>query len=510
MPSPTVPESLRRSLSDRYELEEIIGRGGMATVYRAHDPKHGRDVAVKVLRSDLGEAIGPVRFLREIEIAARLTHPNILPLYDSGDAEGQLYYVMPFIEGESLRGLLNRVRLMDTDGAVEITRRVADALDYAHRQGIVHRDIKPENILLPGGQPVVADFGIAKAASSATGDAGLTRTGFALGTPGYMSPEQAAGLLDLGPTTDVYSLGVVTYEMLVGNLPRAWVTPDYLTEGRFLEAEPEHRTQLDRLPPGMERGLLRALALRPEERFPTPGEFATALESPETLTVPARPLPTSSPAIDGRVAHARSEPSPSGSQFPMTRRTVATAPEPAGGFLGAPSILVAERAVEGEVLPEDLDELVEEARLAFRAVGHKAGTERAVTWTARRPKDTGKGFDLGDIFNSDDEVPDVLMRVSARRGQTHIRLEHRLGGAAGGIFGGVMGGGGGGGLGIVFGVGLGALGLPVALVFAGAAGWVGGTYFLSRAIYRAVVQSKQHRLESLADRLAEQCEEALD
>ncbi len=504
-----IPETLRRSLSDRYELEEIIGRGGMATVYRAHDPKHGRRVAVKVLRSDLGEAIGPARFLREIEIAARLTHPNILPLYDSGDAEGQLYYVMPFIEGESLRGLLNRVRLMDTDGAVEITRRVADALDYAHGQGIMHRDIKPENILLPGGQPVVADFGIAKVASGATSDAGLTRTGFALGTPGYMSPEQAAGLLDLGPTTDVYSLGVVTYEMLVGALPRAWVTPDYLTEGRFLEAEPEHRTQLDRLPPGMERVLLRALALRPEERFPSAGEFATALEAPETLTVATRPLPAPAPPLEGLAPYTRSDAAPSGAQFPMTRRTVATAPEPAGGFLGAPSVLVAERVLEGEVLPEDLGHLVEEARVTFRAVGHTVHTERAVIWTARRPKDTEKEFDLGDIFNSDDEVADVLMRVGARRGQTHVRVEQRLGGAAGGIFGGVMGGGGGGGLGVVFGVGLGALGLPVALVFAGAVTWVGGTYFLARAIYRAVVQSKQHRLESLADRLVEQCEEAL-
>jgi tRNA A-37 threonylcarbamoyl transferase component Bud32 len=505
----TVPDSLRRSLGDRYQLEKIIGRGGMATVYRAHDPKHGRRVAVKVIRADLGEAIGPARFLREIEIAARMTHPNILPLYDSGDAEGQLYYVMPFIEDESLRALLNRVGLMDTDGAVEITRGVADALDYAHRQGIVHRDIKPENILLPGGQPVVADFGIAKAAIGAASDAGLTRTGFAVGTPGYMSPEQAAGLLDIGPTTDVYSLGVVTYEMLVGALPRAWVTPDYLAEGRFLEAEPEHRMQLDRLPPGMERALLHALALRPEERFPSPGEFAAALDSPETLTTPVRPLPAPA-AASGSLAPSRQwDAEPTGTPFPMTQRTTAAAPESAGGFLGAPSTLVAERVVEGEVLPEDCDDLVEEARATFRAVGHTARAERTVIWTARRPKETGKGFDWDSILDSDDEVADILMRVRAGRGQTHIRVEQRLGGAAGGIFGGVMGGGGGGGLGVAFGVGLGALGLPVALVLAGAAGWVGGTYLLARGIYRAVVQSKQRRLESLADRLAELCEEAV-
>ncbi|NIM52312.1 MAG: hypothetical protein GTN62_13565, partial [Gemmatimonadales bacterium] len=369
---------------------------------------------------------------------------------------------------------------------------------------------KPENILLPGGQPVVADFGIAKAASAATSDAGLTRTGFALGTPGYMSPEQAAGLLDLEPSTDVYSLGVVTYEMLVGALPRAWVTPDYLTEGRFLDAEPEHRAQLDRLPPGIERALLRALALRSEERFPSPGEFATALESPETLTVPARPLPTPTAPPEGLVPSTRSDAEPSGAQFPITRRTVATAPEHVGGFLGAPSRLVAERVVEGEVLPEDLDDLIEEMRAAFHAVGHTAGTERAVIWTSRRPKDAEKGFNLGALFDSEDEVPDVLMRVGARRGQTHIRVEQSLGGAAGGVFGGVMGGGGAGGLGLLFGVGLAALGLPVALVFAGAGTWVGGTYFLARGIYRAVVHSKQHRLESLADRLAELCEETLE
>ncbi|MDH4045979.1 MAG: serine/threonine protein kinase, partial [Gemmatimonadota bacterium] len=200
-----LPEQLRQALAGRYDLEAMVGRGGMATVYRAREVKHGRTVAVKVLRSDLGELIGPERFIREIDIAARLMHPHILPLYDSGRADrpaGEeggdfLYYVMPFVADESLRGLLSRVRLMDTDGAVEIVTRVGAALDYAHGQGILHRDIKPENILLPGGQAVVTDFGIAKAVSSAAEPANLTRTGIALGTPGYMSPEQAAGLVDL-------------------------------------------------------------------------------------------------------------------------------------------------------------------------------------------------------------------------------------------------------------------------------------------------------------------------
>jgi serine/threonine-protein kinase len=193
---PDIPETLCAALRDRYDLEEVIGRGGMATVYRARDTKHNRRVAVKVLRNDLSELIGPDRFLREIDIAARLTHPNILPLHDSGNVDGTLYYVMPYIEGESLRALLSRIRLMDTEGALEIVRRVSDALDYAHARGILHRDIKPENILLPGGQAVLTDFGIAKAVSSATGDAGLTRTGVALGTPGYMSPEQATGVVE--------------------------------------------------------------------------------------------------------------------------------------------------------------------------------------------------------------------------------------------------------------------------------------------------------------------------
>ena len=158
---PDLPAQLLSGLAGRYTVEDVIGRGGMATVYRAVDQRHHRPVAIKVLRPDLAGSIGPERFLKEIQIAARLSHPHILPLHDSGDAGGMLYYVMPFIEGESLRGLMSRLGLMDLPGALEVTRRVADALDYAHRQGVLHRDIKPENILLPEGQAVVADFGIA-------------------------------------------------------------------------------------------------------------------------------------------------------------------------------------------------------------------------------------------------------------------------------------------------------------------------------------------------------------
>jgi serine/threonine protein kinase len=497
-----IPAELRRALAERYDLEEPIGRGGMATVYRARDVKHGRPVAVKVLRPDLGEVIGPERFHREIEIAARLTHPNILPLYDSGEAAGALYYVMPFVEGESLRGLLSRVGLMDTEGALELVRRVADALDYAHGEGILHRDIKPENILLPGGQAVLADFGIAKAISSATSPGNLTRTGIALGTPGYMSPEQAAGLLELDATTDVYSLAVVTYEMLVGGLPGAWITPDQLTAGRFVEATAEHRTQLDRLPAGMERGLLRALALRPEERFPSAGEFASALERPEMVTLAA-------PQVDRIVPTAAPAPRLPARQPFVTPPVEAPAPESA--LLGAPTVVRLERIVEGDVPPEEFPALVEETRATFGVMGYFATTERSLLWTGRKPKKPFNPLNLGELFESGSgDAPDALVRIAVRGGVTRIQIEQRLGDIAGGVYGGVWGGVGGGGLGIVFGVGIGALGLPLGLVFAGAAGTVAGSYALARAIYRAVVGSKRRRVESLMNRLVEHCEETAE
>jgi tRNA A-37 threonylcarbamoyl transferase component Bud32 len=493
---PDIPETLCAALRDRYDLEEVIGRGGMATVYRARDTKHNRRVAVKVLRNDLSELIGPDRFLREIDIAARLTHPNILPLHDSGNVDGTLYYVMPYIEGESLRALLSRIRLMDTEGALEIVRRVSDALDYAHARGILHRDIKPENILLPGGQAVLTDFGIAKAVSSATGDAGLTRTGVALGTPGYMSPEQATGVVELTATTDVYSLGVVTYEMLVGGLPRAWVMPDALRQGRFADAPPEHRAQLDRLAPGMERALVAALALRPEERLPSAGDFASALAHPETLAVPVRG-PTAARA--DLVATA-----------PAPRAEIATPTwvPPAAPFLGAPVVLVAERVVEGEVPADRFDSLVEEARATFHVMGHAARTERTLIWTGRRPKKPFNPMDMKRMFEEGwgDDAPDVAVRVAVRPGQTRVRVEQRIGELAGGIFGGVMGGLGGGGVAITLAIGIPVFGLPVLALIGGSLAFAGGSWGLSRAIYRAVVASRQAGLDALADQLVEYCE----
>ncbi len=269
-------EGLEAALRDRYKVEELIGEGGMATVHLARDLKHGREVAIKVMRPDIAAALGTNRFLKEIEIAARLTHAHIVPLYDSGKADGFLYYVMPFIEGSSLRGLLTAESRLDLSVAVPMTEQIADALDYAHRMGVLHRDIKPENILLSEGHAFVTDFGIAKAVSTAGGGT-ITRTGFGLGTPGYMSPEQAAGVRDLDARTDVYGLACVVYEMLVGETPGLWPTEEATRLGRFTDATPDQRMRLDELPGRVEQVLTKALAMRPADRFKTPVELADAL-----------------------------------------------------------------------------------------------------------------------------------------------------------------------------------------------------------------------------------------
>src|SRR3989454_4444926 len=209
---------LQAALADRYAIERELGRGGMATVYLAQDLKHHRKVAIKVLKPELAAALGPERFLQEIEIAAGLTHPHILPLYDSGEATGLLYYVMPYVEGETLRNRLDGAGQLPLAEAVQITREVADALSHAHSHDVVHRDIKPENILLEAGHAVVSDFGIARAITAAGGEE-LTGTGIAVGTPAYMSPEQSAGSRELDGRSDIYSLGCVLYEMLAGHPP---------------------------------------------------------------------------------------------------------------------------------------------------------------------------------------------------------------------------------------------------------------------------------------------------
>src|SRR5687767_15393857 len=211
-------DSLTRALGDRYTIERVLGRGGMAIVHLAEERKHQRKVAIKVLREDVGVSVGAERFLREIGIAARLSHPHIVPLIDSGEAEGLLYYVSPFVPGGSLRDLMKREKQLILDEAIRITTEVGNGLDYAHRNGFVHRDVKPENILFADGHALLADFGIAHARRVAGGDA-ITESGLAVGTPAYMSPEQATAEEDLDGSSDIYSLACVVYEMLTGEPP---------------------------------------------------------------------------------------------------------------------------------------------------------------------------------------------------------------------------------------------------------------------------------------------------
>ena len=271
-----VLDRLGASLSDRYRLERELGAGGMATVYLAHDLKHDRDVAIKVLHPDLGAALGGERFLTEIRTTARLQHPHILPLLDSGDADGLLYYVMPLVTGETLRTRLERERQLPIADAVLIAREVADALHYAHGLGVIHRDIKPENILLQGGHALVADFGIALAVQSA-GGARMTQTGLSLGTPQYMSPEQAMGERTIDARSDIYALGAMTYEMLTGAPPFTGASVQAIV-ARVLssDAEPPSRVR-HTIPTNVEQAVLTALAKLPADRQASAAEFATAL-----------------------------------------------------------------------------------------------------------------------------------------------------------------------------------------------------------------------------------------
>ena len=273
------PQRVSAALADRYRIERELGAGGMATVYLAHDLRHERDVAIKVLHPDLGAALGGERFLSEIRTTARLQHPHILPLLDSGEAEGLLYYVMPVVSGETLRALLDRAHQLPLADAVRIAREVASALDYAHRQGVIHRDIKPENILLHEGSALVADFGIALAVQSAGGQR-MTQTGLSLGTPQYMSPEQAMGERSIDGRADVYALGAMTYEMLVGDAPFTGTTVQAIV-AKVLSAAPERPTLVRQtIPSHVEAAVLTALAKLPADRFATAGEFSTALGNP--------------------------------------------------------------------------------------------------------------------------------------------------------------------------------------------------------------------------------------
>jgi eukaryotic-like serine/threonine-protein kinase len=272
-------ERLNAALAGRYAIERELGSGGMATVYLAHDVKHHREVAVKVLRPELAAALGPDRFLREVEIAARLNHPHILALYDSGEADGFLFYVMPYIKGESLRRKLERQKQLPIEQALGLTWEVASALDHAHTQDVIHRDVKPENILLSEGEAMVADFGIALAVSVAAGER-LTETGLVVGTPEYMSPEQALGERELDARSDVYSLGCVLYEMLAGEPPYTGPTAQAVIAKRLVDPVPAVRRVRGAVPAAVEQALMKALARVPADRFASAGAFAEALTKP--------------------------------------------------------------------------------------------------------------------------------------------------------------------------------------------------------------------------------------
>jgi serine/threonine-protein kinase len=282
-----VTDTLAAALGSGYRVERELGQGGMATVYLAQDLKHHRKVAVKVLRPELAAVIGAERFLREIRTIATLQHPHILGLIDSGEVGGTAWYVMPFVEGESLRDRLAREKQLPIADAVQIATEVAAALDYAHRHGVIHRDIKPENVLLHDGAALVADFGIALAASK-SGGARMTETGMSLGTPHYMSPEQAMGERDITARSDVYALGAMTYEMLVGDPPFTGSTAQAIVAKVMTERPRPIHSQRDTVPPAVEHAVLTALEKLPADRFATAAQFAEALRAPSSPSTVAR------------------------------------------------------------------------------------------------------------------------------------------------------------------------------------------------------------------------------
>ncbi len=299
-------DSLREALLDRYAIERELGRGGMATVYLARDLRHDRPVALKVLHAELAAVLGAERFQREIKLAARLQHPHILTMLDSGEAAGQLWFAMPYVEGESLRDRLQRERQLSLEDALRIARESAQALQYAHDHGVVHRDIKPENLLLTGdGNTLVADFGIARALGGAA-ESRLTETGLAIGTPAYMSPEQATGDKGVDPRSDVYSLAAVLYEMLAGEPPYTGPTTQAILAKRFTEPPPSLRAARASVPESVDQAIRRALAPVPADRFGSAAQFAQALQP--TTAVTATPTVVTTPAAGTSVTPAAAAP----------------------------------------------------------------------------------------------------------------------------------------------------------------------------------------------------------
>jgi serine/threonine protein kinase len=288
-------EQLQAGLAQRYVLHGEVGRGAMATIYRVHDRKHNRAVAVKVLDPELAATMGPTRFLREITLAAGLQHPHILPVYDSGETAGFLWFTMPYVDGESLRDLLNREKRLTTGRALAIASEIAEALDYAHRRGVLHRDIKPDNIMLTEGHALVADFGVARPADLSM-DAQITGPGLVVGTPAYMAPEQAMGD-PIDARSDLYSLGIVIYEMLAGSLPMPDTTSELL-EVKRISGERQTLPPLGpEIPSSVRKVVRKALAPTKDQRYQSGAEFSRALRSELVRTGHAGTLGPRSPRL---------------------------------------------------------------------------------------------------------------------------------------------------------------------------------------------------------------------
>ena len=508
MPEPF--DRLKTALADRYAIEGELGSGGMATVYLARDLRYERDVAVKVLKPELAAAVGSERFLREIKITAQLNHPHILPLLDSGESDGLLYYVMPFVSGGSLRLRLRQESTLPFGDVVRITEQVASAVGHAHRHGLVHRDIKPENILFSEGHAIVADFGIAKAVSAAGGEH-LTQSGFPLGTPGYMSPEQASGKGDLDARTDVCALGCVVYEMLVGETPGVWPTPDEVRLGRFAETVPGHRERLDRLPGRVEQLLVKALAIRPAQRFATPVEFAEALASAiqgsaklndadarkvierAAALDAARPTESDALSIGGieQVA-AQAGIEPAHVRRALDDLTPRAKPVPFGATVPAKTgkrksdVIAIDRAVGGGLPVSAHGEMVDVIQETMGIVGHASQLGNTLTWSPAAVGSSGRR---------------VVVTVKSQHGETLIHIEEKLEftdwkmvaprfAAA---------------IGALLSLGLAAL-LGLAngpeVLFVVVPGGVAGGFLSARGIVRAMANSRRPQLEALADRLA--------
>jgi serine/threonine-protein kinase len=379
MPDPEV--RLTTALSDRYEIEGELGHGGMAIVYLANDVKHDRKVALKVLRPELAAVIGAERFLQEIKVTANLQHPHILPLHDSGEADSFLFYVMPYVQGESLRDLLDREKQLGIEEAVTFTTQIASALDYAHRHDVIHRDIKPENILIHDGQALVADFGIALAVSHA-GATRMTETGLSIGTPQYMSPEQAMGDREIDARSDVYSLGAVLYEMLTGDPPYTGSTAQAIVAKVITEKATPVSVTRDTVPDHVASAVDTALAKLPADRFHTAAEFSQALAGRGPMVVSASSAgrlevphaPTAKPTrvawavagvmtlVAGLLAITTLRGSGSGAQAPVHATLQLTPPVYLGtrkpAFSADGQLLVLEGVVDGQsqILARRLDE----------------------------------------------------------------------------------------------------------------------------------------------------------